>query len=246
MKLGNKTAIITGGAQGIGYATAIKFLQDGAKIVIIDLDKKQVEQAVSELKQYGEQVIGFAADVTNKAAIESAFQLTIDQFGSIDILVNNAGIVDDAQLVKMGEDQWDRVIDVNLKGVFIVTQAAALRMKEQKRGVILNASSVVGLHGNFGQTNYVAAKAGINGMTKTWAKELGRYNIRVNSIAPGFVLTDMVKNMPQKVQSMMEEKSLIKRIGKPEDIANAYAFLASDEASFITGTVLSVDGGLTL
>lgn len=246
MKLGNKTAIITGGAQGIGYATAIKFLQDGAKIVIIDLDKKQVEQAVSELKQYGEQVIGFAADVTNKAAIESAFQLTIDQFGSIDILVNNAGIVDDAQLVKMGEDQWDRVIDVNLKGVFIVTQAAALRMKEQKRGVILNASSVVGLHGNFGQTNYVAAKAGINGMTKTWAKELGRYNIRVNSIAPGFVLTDMVKNMPPKVQSMMEEKSLIKRIGKPEDIANAYAFLASDEASFITGTVLSVDGGLTL
>ncbi|WP_254901172.1 SDR family oxidoreductase [Tuberibacillus sp. Marseille-P3662] len=144
----------------------------------------------------------------------------------------------------MNEDQWDSVIDVNLKGVFMMTQAAALRMKDQERGVILNASSVVGLYGNFGQSNYVASKSGINGLTQTWARELGRYNIRVNSIAPGFVLTDMIKQMPEKVVNMMKEMSLLNDIGKPEDIANAYAFLASNEAGFITGTVLSVDGGL--
>ncbi|WP_101845359.1 SDR family NAD(P)-dependent oxidoreductase [Halobacillus sp. Marseille-P3879] len=244
MNLKNKTAVITGGCQGIGYATVIKFLKEGAQVVIVDLDKKEIEDTVINLRQYEGQVKGIAADVSDKSSVDEAIQYTIDHFGSIDIVVNNAGIVQDAQLLKMKEEEWDKVIDVNLKGIFLVTQAAALRMKEQKSGVILNASSVVGLYGNFGQTNYVASKSGVNGMTKTWARELGRYNIRVNSIAPGFVLTHMVKEMPSHIVNMMKEKSLLNEIGKPEDIANAYAFLASEEARFVTGTVLSVDGGL--
>ena len=169
-----------------------------------------------------------------------------NQFGRIDILVNNAGITADAQLLKMEEDAWDRVIDVNLKGVFFMTKAVASVMKEQKSGVILNASSVVGLYGNFGQTNYAASKFGINGMTKTWAKELGKYHIRVNSVAPGFILTEMTKKMPEKVLKGMEEKVLLKELGTPEDVANAYSFLASDEARYITGTILSVDGGVVI
>ncbi|MBM7553990.1 SDR family NAD(P)-dependent oxidoreductase [Thalassobacillus pellis] len=245
MKLLNKTAIITGGCKGIGYATAQKFLKEGANVVVVDLDQNDIEHAVTTLKEYSQRIEGFAADVSNKSKVQAVIQYTIEQFGSLDILINNAGIVQDAQLLKMKEDQWDRVIDVNLKGVFLMTQAAGLQMKEQNRGVILNASSVVGIHGNFGQTNYVASKSGVNGMTKTWAKELGCYNIRVNSIAPGFILTDIVKNMPEKILNMMKEKSLLNDIGTPEDIANAYAFLASDEAQFVTGTIFSVDGGLT-
>src|SRR5699024_8234871 len=174
--------------------------------------------------------------------------------GSLDILVNNAGVTADAQLLKMEEEQWEKVIDVNLKGAFLMTQAAARHMKEKQTGVILNASSVVGLYGNFGQTNYAASKFGINGMTKTWAKELGRYNIRVNSVAPGFIMTEMTKKMPEKIIKMMtekiikmmREKSVLKALGEPEDIANAYVFLASEEARFITGTVLSVDGGVVI
>lgn len=244
MKLQQKTAIITGGARGIGLSTVEKFLSEGANVVLIDLNEKDIENAIGSLKGYESQLKGLTADVTKKETANSAIQLAIDHFGSIDILVNNAGITDDAQLLKMDEDQWDRVLDVNLKGVFLMTQAAALKMKEQNSGVILSASSVVGLYGNFGQTNYVATKSGINGMTKTWAKELGRYNIRVNSVAPGFILTDMTKKMPEKVLKIMREKSVLNDIGRPEDIANAYAFLASDEARFITGTVLSVDGGV--
>ncbi|MFG6150208.1 SDR family NAD(P)-dependent oxidoreductase [Halobacillus sp. B23F22_1] len=244
MKLSNKTAIITGGCKGIGYAAAKKFLKEGAQVVIVDLNEADVEGAVSSLRKQGGQIEGIAADVSDKSSVDEAIQFTIDHFSSIDIVINNAGIVQDAQLLKMEEEQWDKVIDVNLKGVFLITQAAASRMKEQQSGVILNASSVVGLYGNFGQTNYVASKAGVNGMTKTWARELGRYNIRVNSIAPGFVLTDMVKEMPDHIINMMKEKSLLNEIGKPEDIANAYAFLASEEARFVTGAVLSVDGGL--
>ncbi|WP_099159595.1 SDR family NAD(P)-dependent oxidoreductase [Virgibacillus ndiopensis] len=244
MKLYNKTAIITGGCRGIGYATVKKFLNEGANIVIIDLNKEEINDTVSYLKDYGKKVEGIVADVSNKSSVDYAINFTLERFDSIDILINNAGVVEDAQLLKMNESQWDKVIDVNLKGVFLMTQAVAQRMKEQKSGVILNASSVVSLYGNFGQSNYVAAKSGINGMTKTWARELGRYNIRVNSVAPGFILTDMLKKIPDKVLGMMKEKSLLNEIGKPEDIANAYAFLASEEARFVTGTILSVDGGL--
>ncbi|MFZ4453554.1 3-oxoacyl-ACP reductase FabG [Salibacterium aidingense] len=246
MKSANKTVLITGGCHGIGYAAAIKFLNEGANVVILDLDPQDVQRAVADLEEYQGEIDGIAADVTDKSLVEEAVEFTIDRFGSLDILINNAGITADAQVLKMEEAQWDNVIDVNLKGVFLMTQVAASRMKEQKSGVILNASSVVSLYGNFGQTNYVAAKSGINGMTKTWAKELGRYNIRVNAVAPGFVKTDMVKDMPQEVVSMMKEKSVLHDIGDPEDVANAYFFLASEEARFVTGTVLSVDGGLTI
>ena len=171
---------------------------------------------------------------------------TVRTYGRVDILVNNAGITQDATLLKMTEKQWDLVIDVNLKGVFNCGQAAANVMVEQGSGVILNATSVVGLYGNYGQTNYAATKWGVIGMTKTWAKELGKKGVRVNAVAPGFILTPMTEKMPEKVLDMMKDKAPIKRLGMPEDIANAYLYLASDEASFVTGTVLEVSGGVVL
>ncbi|RMF66442.1 MAG: SDR family oxidoreductase, partial [Calditrichaeota bacterium] len=186
-------------------------------------------------------------NVTDAHQVTQMVQKTLAAFGKLDILVNNAGIVDDARLVKMDLEQWQRVLDVNLKGVFLCAQAVARVMEKQENGgVILNASSVVALYGNFGQTNYVATKAGVIGMTKTWARELGRKGIRVNAVAPGFIQTDIVKSMPEKVLAMMQEKAALGRLGEPEDVANAYLFLASDEAKFITGAVLSVDGGLVI
>ncbi|MFB4164226.1 3-oxoacyl-[acyl-carrier-protein] reductase [Alteribacillus sp. JSM 102045] len=246
MKLENKTAIITGGARGIGAATAEKFLIEGANVVLVDLNQEAADQTAASFSDYKGKVVGVEADVTKKESAQKSIEAAVEQFGSVDVLVNNAGITADAQLLKMEEEQWDNVIDVNLKGVFLMTQAAAAQMKKQNSGVILNASSVVGLYGNFGQTNYAAAKFGMNGMTKTWAKELGRYNIRVNSVAPGFILTPMTVKMPEKVLQTMKEKSVLNDLGKPEDIANAYAFLSSDEARFITGAVLSVDGGVVI
>ncbi|HLQ95971.1 MAG TPA: 3-oxoacyl-ACP reductase FabG [Pseudogracilibacillus sp.] len=242
--LSNKTALITGGCNGIGFATAAKFLTEGANVVIIDLDKDEMNASVQQLKQYGSSIKGMTANVSQLTSAKEAVQFTVNHFGKIDILVNNAGIVQDAQLLKMTEEAWDNVINVNLKGVYMMAQAAGIEMKENKSGVILNASSVVSFYGNFGQTNYMAAKSGVNGMTKTWARELGKYNIRVNAVAPGFVKTEMVEQMPEKVLASMKEKSLLQAMGEPEDIANAYAFLASDQAKFITGTVLQVDGGL--
>lgn len=242
--LSNKTALITGGCNGIGFATAAKFLTEGANVVIIDLDKDEMDASVQQLKQYGSSIKGMTANVSQLTSAKEAVQFTVNHFGKIDILVNNAGIVQDAQLLKMTEEAWDNVINVNLKGVYMMAQAAGIEMKENKSGVILNASSVVSFYGNFGQTNYMAAKSGVNGMTKTWARELGKYNIRVNAVAPGFVKTEMVEQMPEKVLASMKEKSLLQAMGEPEDIANAYAFLASDQAKFITGTVLQVDGGL--
>jgi 3-oxoacyl-[acyl-carrier protein] reductase len=184
-------------------------------------------------------------DVTDPAGVEHMIEATLEQFGKLDCLVNNAGITDDARLLTMNEEQWDRVIAVNLKGVYLCTQAGARAMVQQgSGGVILNASSVVGLYGNFGQTNYVASKWGVIGMTKTWCKELGKQGIRVNAVAPGFILTPMTDKMPPKVLEMMVERTPLQRLGSPQDVANAYAFLASDEASFISGAVLSVDGGI--
>lgn len=246
MRLKDKTAIITGAARGIGFATTKKFLSEGANVVLMDLKETDLNTAAEALIEYKDQIAYVAGDVTNKESVHSVVSYAQKHFGRIDILVNNAGITADAQLLKMEEDAWDRVIDVNLKGVFFMTKAVASVMKEQKSGVILNASSVVGLYGNFGQTNYAASKFGINGMTKTWAKELGKYHIRVNSVAPGFILTEMTKKMPEKVLKGMEEKVLLKELGTPEDVANAYSFLASDEARYITGTILSVDGGVVI
>lgn len=246
MLLNNKTAIITGSSRGIGYHTAFKFLEEGANVVIVDLDEESINTAISKLEKYESKVKGIVADISKKEQVNNIVQFTLEQFGALDILVNNAGTIQDAQLIKMEEVQWEQVIDVNLKGTFLMTQSAAIKMKEQKLGVILNASSVVSHYGNFGQSNYVASKAGINGLTKTWAKELGRYNIRVNSVAPGFISTHMINNIPDEVLNGMKEKSVLNKLGSPADIANAYAFLASDEAKFITGTTLNVDGGLVL
>lgn len=246
MRLKEKVAIITGSARGIGKATAVKFAQEGAKVVICDINLDQVNETVDEIKKMGYEAIGFKMDVTNRIDIDEVIAATLAQYGKLDCIVNNAGITADNTLLKMTEDEFDRVININLKGVYNCGQAAAAVMAGQGFGVILNASSVVGLYGNFGQTNYAATKWGVIGMTKSWAKELGKKGIRVNAVAPGFILTPMTEKMPEKVLEMMKDKAPLKSLGYPEDIANAYAFLASDEARFITGTVLSVDGGLVM
>lgn len=247
MRLKDKVAIITGGGRGIGEATAIKFAQEGAKVVVADMNQENIDAVVDKIKAMNGQVIGVIANVTETDSVNEMIQKTLAAFGRLDIIVNNAGITADAQLLKMSEEQFDKVIDVNLKGVYNCAQAAAKVMAEQPEGgVILNASSVVGLYGNFGQTNYAATKWGVIGMTKTWAKELGKKKIRVNAVAPGFILTPMTEKMPENVLEMMKNKASMQRLGTSEDIANAYAFLASDEASFVTGTVLSVDGGVVL
>ncbi|PYZ91681.1 3-oxoacyl-ACP reductase [Salipaludibacillus keqinensis] len=246
MRLQGKTAIVTGGGRGIGKATALKFAQEGANVVVADLNDAEINQVATEIETAGGKALAQAVNVTDREAVSNLISSAKEAFGRVDIVVNNAGITADAQLLKMEEEQWDRVIDVNLKGVFNVSQAAAAEMKEQEGGVILNASSVVGTYGNFGQTNYAATKWGVNGMTKTWAKELGRFNIRVNAVAPGFVLTPMTEKIPEKVLEMMKDKSVIKDLAYPDDIANAYLFLASDEARFITGEILAVDGGVVI
>ncbi|WP_096200486.1 3-oxoacyl-ACP reductase FabG [Bacillus sp. FJAT-45350] len=246
MRLQDKVAIITGGGRGIGEATAKKFSQEGARVAVADLNDEDIKRTVDEINESGGNAIGFNVNVTKREQVKSLLDNVSEKFGKIDIVVNNAGITADAQLLKMTDEQWDRVIDVNLKGVFIVGQEAATYMKEQNGGVILNASSVVGQYGNFGQTNYSATKFGVIGMTKTWAKELGRFGIRVNAVAPGFVLTPMTEKMPEKILSMMKDQSPLKDLASSEDIANGYAFLASDEARFITGTVLNIDGGVVI
>lgn len=246
MRLEGKVAIVTGSARGIGKATAVKFVKEGAKVVVCDVNIDQVKETVEELKAMGGEVIGLKLDVTDRENVAKLISDTVETFGKLDILVNNAGITADATLLKMTEAEFDRVINVNLKGVFNCGQAAAGYMAEHGGGVILNASSLVGIYGNFGQTNYAATKAAGIMMSKSWAKELGKKGIRVNAVAPGFIMTPMTEKMPEKVLDMMKEKCPLRRLGTAEDIANAYAFLASDEASFITGTVLSVDGGVVL
>ncbi len=245
-RLKDRVAIITGGGQGIGRATALLFAREGAKIVVADVNEKQGRAAVAAIEEAGGEAVFVRTDVAKRSDAEAMARAAIDAFGRIDILVNNAGITRDATLKKMSEDDFDLVVDVNLKGVFNCTQAVLPHLKESKHGRILNAASVVGLYGNFGQTNYVASKSGVIGMTKTWARELGRKGITVNAVAPGFVETTMVETVPEKVMNMLRAKTPLQRLGKPEDVANAYLFLASDDASFITGIVLSVDGGLVV
>lgn len=250
MRYKDKVVLVTGGAAGIGKATAERFAEEGATVVICDLNE-EAGQAVA--KKLGGGSKFYKVNTANREDVQAWVDDVIANFGKIDVLVNNAGIVRDGQLVKikegelvgqMSEDNFDLVINVNLKGVFNGTQAVVPHMIKQGGGVILNASSVVGLDGNFGQTNYVATKAGVVGMTKVWARELGRYGIRVNAVAPGFIATEMVMGMPEKVLDGMKSHTPLNRLGQPIDIANAYIFLASDEASFISGETLRVDGGL--
>jgi 3-oxoacyl-[acyl-carrier protein] reductase len=246
MRLKDKVAIITGSARGIGQATALKFAAEGAKVVVCDLDRKAVDEVVAEIAGQGGQAIGFAVNVTDKASIVAMVKGVTDKYGRIDVLVNNAGIVDDAMLRKMTDDQFERVIDINLKGTYNCARAVVDIMIAQGAGVILNASSVIGLYGNFGQTNYAASKFGVIGMAKTWARELGRKGIRANAVCPGFVETTILKSIPQKVMQAMIDRVPLGRLAKPEEIANTYAFLASDEASYINGAVIEVSGGATV
>lgn len=246
MRLKNKVSIISGAAQGIGLATALKFAQEGAIVVLCDLHQRAVDDAVDACKAEGAQAIGYTLDVTDRAAVDDMVSDVKVRFDRIDVMVNNAGITQDARLQKMTLAQFDAVINVNLRGVFHCAQAVANTMVEQGSGVILNASSVVGIYGNFGQTNYAASKFGVIGFTKTWSRELGPKGVRVNAVAPGFIETPILASMPDKVIAQMREAVPLNRLGRPEEIANVYAFLASDEASYINGTVIEVGGGMTL
>lgn len=253
--LRGKVVLITGAVAGIGRATAMRFAEEGARIAAWDVSNKAAVQLQSAINWAGGEAHFQTVDVTHSDDVASAVQAIVERWGRIDVLINNAGIVRDAQLVKwnggspestMSEEVWDSVLNVNLKGVFLVTRAVVPHMIKAGGGVILSAASVVGLLGNFGQTNYVASKAGIIGMTRTWARELGKHKIRVNAVAPGFIATDMVRAMPEKVLQAMVARTPLGRAGTPEDVANTYVWLASDQASFIHGAIISVDGGVVI
>lgn len=241
-RLKDKVAIITGAAKGIGFATAQRFAQEGAKVIIADLNLEAVNSAAAQITN----AEAFVMNVTDRASIQTVVDQVIQMHGRIDILINNAGITQDARLVKMTEAQFDAVIDVNLKGVFNCTQLIVPHMLEAKSGAIVNASSVVGIYGNFGQTNYSATKFGVIGFTKTWARELGPKGIRVNAVCPGFIATDIVKAIPENILQDIERRSWLGRLGTPEEMANAYLFLASDEASYVNGVALEASGGISL
>lgn len=245
-RLENKVVVITGGARGIGKAAALRFIQEGASIAVWDMNEDLGTKTVDELAASGGKHLFCKVNVTDYNSVAEATAKTIDTFGTIDVLINNAGITADATLAKMTPEMWQRVIDVNLTGVFNCTKNVSAVMTEKAKGRIINISSVVGLYGNFGQTNYVATKSGVIGMTKVWARELGKKNITVNAVAPGFIATEMIETVPENVITMLKEKTPLKRLGDPLDIANALLFLSGDEAGYITGTVISVDGGLTV
>ena len=239
--LKNKIAVITGAGRGIGKATAKQFVQHGAKVVIAEFDESSGQETADQL---GDSAVYFYTDVSDEESVDKLFGFLRSEFNQVDVLVNNAGILADGTIQKLVVDQFDAVINVNLRGSYLCGRAAAEIMREKGSGVILNASSVVAHNGNFGQTNYVASKAGIIGMTKVWARELGKDGIRVNAVAPGFIKTDMTAGMPEKIIKMMEDKIPLKRWGLPDDVANVYTFLASDDASYINGAVIKVDGGV--
>ncbi len=255
MRLKDKVAIITGGARGIGRATALRFAREGAAVAIWDLADEAAQEVLAALSDQGGTARYWHVDVSNAQAVEQAAAEVVRAWDHVDILINNAGILRDGQLVRakdgevkgrLQDEDFDAVMQVNLRGVFVCTRAVAPYMIPRRCGRIVNATSVVALYGNFGQTNYVAAKAGVIGMTRVWARELGRFGITVNAVAPGFIETDMTRLMPEKILHRMVERTPLGRIGQPEDIANAYLYLSSDEAGFVNGAVLSVDGGMVI
>ncbi len=245
-RLQDKVAIVTGSGRGIGREAALLFAREGAKVVVSDIDSALGEQTATEIRRAGGTAIFVRADVSQRADAQLLADTSAKEFGRIDILVNNAGILRDATLLKMTEEQFDQVIAVNLKGVFNCTQAVAPIMIQQGKGKIINVSSVVALYGNFGQTNYVAAKAGVIGMTKVWARELGRKGICVNAVCPGFIGTEMIKSVPENILEEMKKKIPLGRFGEPREVAQLFLFLASDEANYINGAVISIDGGITV
>jgi 3-oxoacyl-[acyl-carrier protein] reductase len=243
MKLTDKTAIVTGGSLGIGKAVAFKLAECGANVAVIDLKYEEAQQVVETIQSSGGNGFAIQANVSNYDDACKAADKIREKYHGIDILINNAGINRDGVIWKMSEDQWDEVIDVNLKGFFNYIRAVAPLFREQKSGKIVNITSINGLRGKFGQANYTASKAGIIGLTKTVARELGKYGVNVNAVAPGLIETDMVKEAPESVRTMALEEIVLKRIGQPEDVANVVAFLCSDGARHITGEVIKVDGG---
>lgn len=252
MRLKDKVTLVTGGAAGIGKATALRFAEEGAKVVICDLNEEAGKALLAEL---GPEARFYKINVADRQEVQAWIDDVVQHLGRVDVLINNAGITKDGLFVKMKdgelakqmeESAWDAVINVNLKGVFNCTQAVTPYMIKQGGGVVVNASSVVGLYGNFGQTNYVATKAGVIGMTKVWARELGKFGIRVNAVAPGFILTEMVQKMPENILADMKSHTPLGRLGDPRDIANAYLWLASDESAFVHGATISVDGGIVI
>lgn len=246
MRLQGKTALITGGAAGIGRETAALFAQEGARVIVADYNKQLGEEAIQALLQKGADAHFIEVDVSDSGSVTKMAAEALARYGTVDVLINNAGITQDRTLAKMTEEEWHRVIQVNLNGVFYCTKALVHSMIERGSGKIISTASIVGVHGNIGQTNYAAAKAGIIGMTKTWAKELGPKGIQANAVAPGFIETGMVANMPEKVVQQMLEKIPLRRLGRPMDVANAYLFLASSESDYVNGTVLEVNGGLVI
>jgi len=253
--LRGKVVIVTGAAAGIGLATARRFSSEACRVAAWDVNDAGQEELLRELAALGGEPLFRKTNVCDSRDVEAGVQEIVARWDTVDVLINNAGITRDAQFVKwkdgavagtMTEDAFDSVISVNLKGVFLCSRAVVPHMIRNGSGVILNASSVVGLYGNFGQTNYAATKAGVIAFARTWSRELAKYNIRVNAVAPGFIATEMVQKMPEKVVQAMVSHTPLGRMGKPEDVAEAYVWLASDAASFITGTVLSVDGGFVL
>lgn len=246
MRLKDRVAIITGGANGIGRETAITFAREGAQLLIADYDTVTGEQLCIDLREQGAKVFFQQLDVSDRDSVNQMVEAALQHYGKIEILINNAGITADAMLPKLTDQQWQQVIDINLSGVFYCTQAVVSHMIQRGWGRIITASSVSGVYGNIGQTNYAATKAGVIGMTKSWAKELARHGIRVNAVAPGFIETRMVEKVPDKVIEQLKKQIPAGRLGKPSDIANAYLFLSSDEADYINGTVLHVDGGIIM
>lgn len=246
MRLENKVAIITGAGSGIGREVARLFAKEGAGVVLTGRTKEKIDMVSQEIVREGGKAICVPGDVTSRVDMNNVVNEAVSNFGKIDILINNAGINQDALVSRMTEEQWDKVIKVDLKGAFNCIQAVLGTMLIQGRGVIISASSISGIYGNIGQTNYAAAKAGLVGLTKTLAKELGKKGIRVNAVAPGFVVTPMTSRVPENILEIMKEKTPLHRLGEPWDIAQAYLYLASDEARFVNGAVLCVDGGLTI
>lgn len=245
-RLEDKVAIITGAARGIGFSIAEMLSKHGATSIIIDLNKEAVDAAVQQIDDLGNRAIGFIADVTNSDEVASIFKEIHKKFGKIDILINNAGITKDGLLMKMKESDWDAVMNVNLKGTFICTQKVCRYMMKSRSGIILNIASVVGIMGNAGQANYAASKGGVIALTKSSAKEFASRNIRVNAIAPGFIKTEMTDKLPQEVIDNYSDAIPLSRMGTAKDVANLCIFLASEEASYITGQTIQVDGGLIM
>lgn len=244
-KLDGKTAVVTGASRGIGRAIAIELAKEGANVVVnYSGSKEKADQVVEEITKLGTKAISVQANVSDADSVQNLMKEAIEQFGSIDILVNNAGITRDNLIMRMKEEEWDDVINTNLKGVFLATKAVTRQMMKQRSGRIINISSVVGVLGNAGQANYVAAKAGVIGLTKTTARELASRNILVNAVAPGYIATEMTEALPEEVKKTIADQIPLSKIGNPEHIAKAVVFLASDDASYITGQTIHVDGGL--